>query len=588
MTSAAEGPQEETAAGEGSGAGGSGRGGGTAGGGGRESPRDAEGAAPGGRRAVVVLALMLTMTLAAVDTTMVSTAVPHIVADVGGFTMFSWVFSAYLLAQTVTIPVYGKLSDLYGRKPVLIAGTTVFLIGSALCTLAWDMPSLIVFRAVQGLGAGAIQATVLTLAADLYPLKERGRIQAALSTVWGTASVAGPSLGGVFAEYLSWRWIFLINLPVGAVALLLISRHLRERVRRSRARVDWAGAVLMLGAGVTLILALVQGGVAWSWRSAPSVGLLSAAAVLTALTVVVERRVAEPVMPPWIWTRRVLVGVNLSHLCIGVIMIGPSVFLPVYAQEVLGLGAVQAGLVTATMTMSWPLAAALSSRLYLRIGFRDTALIGAVLAAAAALWVQALPYRPPLWQLVGATLLLGAGLGLFSPTTTVGAQSTVGHWQRGTVTASVVFSRYLGQSLGAAVLGAVSNAALASRLSSAPESLRERLPERVDDIGQGLGRESAVPEAGADYLRHALDLATHRVYLGVAVACGVALLLLVLVVPREFPRAEDDRDGTDRDGADRDGADGDGGGPDGGAARERAGGRAPVGKEDADGREERG
>jgi EmrB/QacA subfamily drug resistance transporter len=503
---------------------------------------DGDGAPVPHRRGLLVLALMLTTALAAVDNTIVSTAVPQIVSDLGGFTIFSWVFSAYLLAQTVTIPVYGKLADLYGRKPVLVAGTLVFLLGSALCASAWDMPSLIVFRAVQGLGAGSIQATVLTVAADLYPLKERGRIQAALSTVWGIAAVGGPTVGGAFAEYTSWRWIFLINLPIGACALALIVRHLHERRNRSRITIDWTGAALMLGAGVTLILALVQGGTAWAWLSAPSVGLLTASAVLIAATVAVERRAAEPVMPPWIWTRRVLAGVNLSQLCIGGIMIGPMAFLPVYAQEVLGLGPIAAGLVTATMTMSWPVAAALCNRFYLRIGFRDTSLIGVFTATAAIVWVLLLPYRPSLWHIVGATLLLGAGMGLFSPTLVIGAQSTVGHGQRGTVTAAAVFSRYLGQSLGAAVLGTLSNAALRGRLADAPAPLRGELPHRVDDIGHALGAHSRLSPAAADYLRRALDTATHHVYLGAFSVTVAAVLLLVLLVPRRFPDppAEDD------------------------------------------------
>lgn len=492
------------------------------------------------RRGLLVLALMLTTALAAIDNTIVSTAVPQIVSDLGGFTIFSWVFSAYLLAQTVTIPIYGKLADLHGRKPVLVSGSAVFLLGSALCASAWDMPSLVVFRAVQGLGAGSIQATVLTVAADLYPLKERGRIQAAMSTVWGVAAVGGPLVGGTFAQYVSWRWIFLINLPVGAAALTLIARHLKEHRQRTRITVDWAGAALMLGAGVTLILALVQGGTAWAWGSPQSLALLGAAAVLTAATVAVERRAAEPVMPPWVWSRRVLAGLNLSQICVGIIMIGPSAFLPVYAQEVLGLGPIAAGLVASTVSMSWPLAAASSSRLYLRIGFRSTALIGALLAAAASFWVLLLPYRPPLPHYIGATLLLGAGLGLLSPTVVVGAQTTVGRWQRGTVTAGVVFSRYLGQSLGAAVLGALSNAALRGRLHSAPAALRHRLPARVNGIEHALGHGSHTDPAAARYLRHALDASLHHVYLGVFAATATAVVVLTAVVPRVFPEPEGD------------------------------------------------
>src|SRR5438067_819912 len=214
------------------------------------------------RRGAVVAALMLAMALAALDATIVSTAVPQIVGDLGGFSYFSWLFSGYLLAVTVTLPVYGKLSDTFGRKPVLIAGSAVFLLGSLLCAVAWNMGALIAFRIVQGLGGGALQGTVQTLAADLYPLEERPKIQAKLSTVWAVAAVAGPGIGGVLAAYADWRWIFLVNLPIGAVALWLIARHLHEPQRSSRettatrTRVDWAGALAVFACGGVLLTAL--------------------------------------------------------------------------------------------------------------------------------------------------------------------------------------------------------------------------------------------------------------------------------------------------------------------------------------------
>ncbi len=208
---------------------------------------------------------MLGMGLAAIDGTIVSTAVPQIVGDLGGLAVFSWLFSGYLLAVTVTLPVYGKLSDTFGRKPVLVAGVVLFLIGSLLCAAAWNMASLIAFRVVQGLGGGALQGTIQTIAADLYPLKERPKIQAKLSSVWAASAVAGPAAGSLLAGYADWRWIFLINLPVGLVALWLICRYLVEPERtapRARVRIDWAGALCVFATGVLLLTALVQGGVA--------------------------------------------------------------------------------------------------------------------------------------------------------------------------------------------------------------------------------------------------------------------------------------------------------------------------------------
>lgn len=337
---------------------------------------------------------MLGMALAAIDGTIVSTAVPQIVGDLGGFTVFSWLFSGYLLAVTVTLPLYGKLSDTFGRKPVLIAGIILFLVGSVLCAAAWNMAALIAFRIVQGLGGGALQGTVQTIAADLYPLKERPRIQAKLSTVWATSAVAGPVVGGLLAGYADWRWIFLINLPVGAVALWLVVRHLHEPSRprpAARPRVDWAGALAVFATGALLLTALVQGGVAWPWLSTPSLGLFGASAVLAALTVVIERRAAEPIIPGWVWRRRTIASVNLALGALGLLMVAPTVFLPTYAQSVLGLGPIAAGFVLSVMTLSWPVTAALSDRVYNRIGFRLTAIIG---IGAALLILLAFPCSP--------------------------------------------------------------------------------------------------------------------------------------------------------------------------------------------------
>ncbi|MFI5654026.1 MFS transporter [Streptomyces anulatus] len=489
---------------------------------------------PRGRRPVVA-ALMLGMALAAIDGTIVSTAVPQIVGDLGGFTVFSWLFSGYLLAVTVTLPLYGKLSDTFGRKPVLIAGIILFLIGSVLCAAAWNMAALIAFRIVQGLGGGALQGTVQTIAADLYPLKERPRIQAKLSTVWATSAVAGPVVGGLLAGYADWRWIFLINLPVGAVALWLVVRHLHEPSRprpTARPRVDWAGALAVFATGALLLTALVQGGVAWPWLSAPSLGLFGASAVLAALTVVIERRAAEPIIPGWVWRRRTIASVNLALGALGLLMVAPTVFLPTYAQSVLGLGPIAAGFVLSVMTLSWPVTAALSDRVYNRIGFRLTAIIGIGAALLILLAFPLLPYPGEPWHPALLMLLLGAALGLFQLPLIVGVQSTVGWAERGTTTASVLFCRQVGQSIGAAVFGAVANGVLAARLLDAPVT---GLPDDLDAVARALEDPGALSAAATDYLRRAVDAAVDHVYIGAAGAAALALLALITLAPRRFP-----------------------------------------------------
>ncbi len=311
----------------------------------------------------ILAALMMTVLLAAMDTTVVATAIPQIVGELGGFSSFSWVFSIYLLAQTVTIPVYGKLSDSLGRKPVLMVGMGVFLLGSLSSAFAWSMPSLIAFRGLQGLGAGAILATVYTLAGDLYSVKERATVEGWLSSVWGVTAIVGPTLGGAFAEYASWRWIFLINLPLGALALLLLTKYLHEDFERRVHSIDYAGALLLLLTGSTLIFTLLEGGQRWPWWSLPTLALLVASLLLATLTALVERRAPEPILPRWSWGRRVLVGSNVATLGMGIVMLGPNTYLPTFGQAVRGLGPIDAGLLLASMSIGWPLEATATPQL---------------------------------------------------------------------------------------------------------------------------------------------------------------------------------------------------------------------------------
>ncbi|MFF7390932.1 MFS transporter [Streptomyces scabiei] len=470
---------------------------------------------------------MLAMGLAALDATIVSIAVPQIVADLGGFSVFSWLFSGYLLAATVTLPVYGRLSDTFGRKPVLVVGAAVFLLGSLLCALAWNMAALIAFRIVQGLGGGALAGTVQTLAADLYPLEERPKIQAKLSTVWAVSAVAGPGVGGVLAAYADWRWIFLINLPLGAVALWLLVRHLHEPPREStggRPRTDWAGALTILACGGALLTALVQGGVAWPWLSWPSITLLGTGVALIGVLVLVERRAAEPIIPGWVWRRRTIAAVNLALGALGLLMVAPTVFLATYAQSVLGLAPVAAGFLVSVWTLTWPLSAALSQHVYRRIGFRNTSVLGITVAALALFSFAFLPYPGEPWQPTLLMLLLGAALGLFQLPLIIGVQSSVEWEERGTATASILFCRQTGQTLGAAVFGAVANGVLASRLGGSGN---------LDAVTHGLGTGAA-----AEPYRHAIADAVHAVYLGAGCAAVAALLVLLVLAPRRFPVLE--------------------------------------------------
>jgi EmrB/QacA subfamily drug resistance transporter len=484
-------------------------------------------------REKVFVGLLLTMALAAVDSTIVATAVPSIVSDLGGFSLFAWVFSIYVLAQAVTIPVYGKLADLYGRKPILIIGILIFLGGSMLSGMAWNMVALIAFRGVQGLGAGAISPIVSTIAGDLYSVQERARVQGWLSSVWGIAGVTGPAIGGFFAAYATWRWIFYINLPIGALALYMIVAHFHEDVTRRSHKIDYGGAILIaLGAGL-FIFGTLEGGVRWAWTSLPSLSVFAAAAIAVLLAIWQERRASEPMLPLWIIRRRLLMGANLTTASIGLLSIGLTTFLPTYAQGVLGVGAVVAGFMLSAMSISWPVSSAISGRLYLRIGFRDTALIGAGICLLSCVVFIALPESVPIWLPAVGSFIMGAGLGFLSTPMIVGIQSVVGWNRRGVVTGANMFARQLGQALGAAVYGSIANVVLANWLRDAPASITGELPKDANAASDVLGGGSNLSAAAEAYIRQGLYLATHRVFWGLAVV-AVFCLIVLIVTPRQW------------------------------------------------------
>ena len=493
-------------------------------------------AAPGGDTGVhadrgpVLVALMLSMALVALDSTIVATAVPNIVRDLGGFAQFPWLFSIYLLTQAVTVPLYGRFADVIGRKPVLLLGIGLFVAGSVLSGAAWSMLSLIIFRGLQGIGAGAVLPITITIVGDLYSVEERGRVQGYMASVWGVSAVLGPTLGGVFSDFLSWRWIFFVNVPVAAFAVWMLMRHFSERVTRRRHRIDVAGATTLMTGCSLLILGLLEGGTGWAWGSAQSVLVFAAGGVLLLAFVAVERRAAEPVLPLWVFGRRTLLAGNLASVAIGAITIGLSSYVPTYAQGVKGTGALLAGFTLAALTVGWPLASTFSGRFYVRLGFRDTALLGSVFAVVGAVMLAWLRQSSGLWEVAAACFVVGVGLGFSSTSTIVAVQSVVGWDRRGVVTGTNMFTRSIGSAVGVAVFGAIANSTLAHRLHHPPAALAGRLPRSVDTTSLVLGGHPADPRVGA-FLRAALFDATHYIFWAL-VAVAAAGAVFELVMPR--------------------------------------------------------
>jgi EmrB/QacA subfamily drug resistance transporter len=479
----------------------------------------------------VLIAIMLSTGLVALDSTIIATAVPSIVTDLGGFAQYPWLFSIYLLTQAVTVPLYGKFADVLGRKPVMFLGIGVFLLGSVLCGFAWNMLSLIVFRGVQGIGAGAVLPISVTIIGDIYTVEERARVQGYTASVWGAASVLGPTLGGVFSQYLTWRWIFFVNVPVGALAVWMLATHLHENVAHRRHRIDYTGAALLTGGCTLLILGLLEGGVAWAWASPAGAGVFVGAAVLLAAFVRVELRAEEPVLPMWVFRFRTLVGGNLASLAVGMALIGLSSYVPSLAQGVLRTGALVAGFVLAAMSVGWPITSTLSGRLYMRIGFRDTALLGVVVLIAGTVLCALLPQRSHLVELAGACFVVGAGLGLSSTPVLVAVQSVVGWDRRGVVTGTNMFFRSMGSAVGAAVFGAIANTTLSNRFRHPPSGLDGRLPRNADATSLVLGHHNREPGGVAAYVRTSLYTATHHVFLALVLVAALCLLA-VAAMPR--------------------------------------------------------
>ena len=425
---------------------------------------------PQTHKGLIVCAMMLTTALSALDANIVGTAIPSIVGALRGLGLLPWLVTSFLLTSTVTVPIYGKLADIYGRKPVLLTGVTIFLLGSALCGLAGSMEQLIAFRALQGLGAGSVVPVTLTLIGDLFALEERARLQGLFSGVWGVSSVLGPLAGGFIVTAWSWPWVFLINVPVGLVAMGIVGVYLREppRAAGGRGPLDLAGALTLTLGTTAALVALSLAGNGAGWTSVPVLGLFAAAAGLLVAFVAVERRAAEPIVPLDLLTAPLGRVSALAGILASSIVFGGGAYLPILVQGVWQGTPLQAGLALAPISLGWPLASIISGRLILRWGFRPVVVAGTGFVLLGAGLLLPLGLGGPVWLLPVAMFVQGLGFGANFSGMLLAVQNAVPWARRGAATSVYQFSRNIGGTVAVAVFGLVLTAGLASALAGQP------------------------------------------------------------------------------------------------------------------------
>lgn len=406
---------------------------------------------------MVVAGLLAAMFIGALDATVVATATPHMIKDLHGETLFSWVFAIYTLTTCVATPIFGKLADLFGRKPVFAAGIGLFVLGSILCGAAQSMTGLIWFRALQGFGAGALAPVCFTVIGDLFSGKQRGKMMGVFSSVWSVAGLLGPLIGGYFVDQVSWRWIFYINVPIGIIALLLVVVFLHQPIERQAKKIDYLGAIMFTIAFSALLYALLSGGSRHSWDSPVIVGLFAVSAVCFMLFLWIEKRAEEPMIPLSIFRIRVLNVTNISGFLTFGITTGLTVYSPIWIQSVLGNSATSSGLIAMPMSLAWPLASNIAGRLMYRVGVKASIVFGSSLVMAGSIWLIALQMNSPYVFWIGILVLIGLGMGFVATPSTVVVQSVVGWEKRGVANASSMLARALGQTVGIAVFGTIYN-----------------------------------------------------------------------------------------------------------------------------------
>jgi len=505
------------------------------------------------RRWAVTIGVMTGMFIAALEATVVGTAMPTVIASLGGLNHYSWVFSAYLVTSTVTVPVWGKLSDLYGRRLLYQIGIGVFLLGTLLSGLSGTMTQLIIFRAIQGLGAGALVPLGMTIIGDIFTVQERAKMQAFFSGVWGLSSVIGPVVGGFITDQLSWQWVFFVNIPVGIVAAAIIGFALKEPKLTSKPKIDYAGAALLMTAISLLMLALVEGGSSLSvLLQTHNVLLIGGSIILLILFYIVEKRASDPIIPFDLFKNRTVSVSVVAGFLGGVAMFGAISFIPLFAQGALGSTATEAGSLLTPLMLAWVSMSVIGGRLLLRVGYRPITLIGFVILTLGFILLALFGRETPRFWLYFDLVLIGAGLGLTMLTLLIAVQQAVERTKLGVATSLNQFTRSIGGAFGVAIMGTVLTAGLAANLNEV--ALKGNTPLTVEKAAEFASNPNALidPQAKAaispatlDVLQQAMANSIHTVFWVGAVISIIALLVVFLFLPKQ--RIELEMNKTDED-----------------------------------------
>ena len=490
------------------------------------------------RRWVVTGGVMLGMFLAALEATVVGTAMPTVIASLGGLDRYSWVFSAYLLTSTVTVPVWGRLSDLYGRRVFYLIGVAFFLVGSALSGASQSIEQLIIFRAIQGLGAGALIPLSMTINGDIYTLRERTRMQGLFSGVWGLASILGPLAGGFITDHISWRWVFYINIPFGLAAAAVVGIALVEPKQYSRPVIDYLGAIWLTIAITLLLLVLVESGDPTIWTRPITLVAVAGILIFSALFAWTEQRAPEPIVPFSLFRNRIIGVGSITAFMVGAAMFGALSFIPLYVQGALGGTATEAGALLTPFLLGWVVMSVVGGRLMFRIGYRPTILAGLVVLVASFGVLATFGSATPRSWLVGDVLAMGIGMGLVMFALLITVQNSVNRGQLGIATSLNQFSRSIGQTVGVAVMGTVMTISLASHIaeiqkeSGLPEADVSRTVHNPSALIDPIARAAQNPEL-IKAMKGALSGALHNVFL-----TGVAFAVLALLSGFWLPAGE--------------------------------------------------